>query len=294
VPVGVDPGLAYAVLAAVLWGTLLFAKKRYFPSYPSAAFMSITFVLAACWHLPVTAVAWPRDPAATALSAPEWAFVAGTVLVLAVGLFLLFYALEHGDVSHVAPISKVTPAFVVPIEVAFLGERLAPLQLAGIVLATLAVYVANYRGEGLLAPLRAAARSTPARLALGSAAVLGVLNVAQRVVLQEIGLDPMVWLPVKLGGAALLLAPVAARRPLPAMRADLPGLVAAAALLAAGEHFIVRAFEAVPASLASPVVSTQAVVAVLLGGLLLGEEYFGVRLAAGGVAVLAVVLIGAA
>jgi drug/metabolite transporter (DMT)-like permease len=286
-----DPGFAYAVLAALLWGTFLYVNKRYFPEYPSAAFMAATFALAAVWHLPVTI---ERRSEPVALSLADWAFVAWTVLALAVGLLLLFRALGVGDVSYVAPISKTTPAFVVPIEVALLGQRLSALQVGGVVLATLAVYVANYRGQGLLAPLRTAVSARPAQLALASAATLGVLNVSQRVVLQEIGLDPMVWLPVKLGGAAVLLAPVAVRTPLPDLRADLPKLLAAGALLAAGEHAIVRAFDALPASLASPVVSTQAIVAVLLGGVLLGEKYLRVRLAAAAVAALGVVLIAAA
>jgi drug/metabolite transporter (DMT)-like permease len=290
----VDPGVAYAALAALLWGGFLFVNKRYFPEYSSAVFMSSTFGLAALLHLPVTLAFGEVAAETTALGAEEWAFVAGTVVSLALGLHLLFYALGDGDVSHVAPISKTTPAFVVPIEVALLGQRLSALQLGGVVLATLAVYVANYRGEGLVAPLRAAATDGPARLALASAATLGVLNVAQRVVLQEIGLDPQVWLPVKLGGAALLLAPVAARGSLPPLRGDLPRLVAAGALLAAAEQCIVLAFAAVPASVASPIVSTQAIVAVVLGGLLLGERYFRVRLAAGAVAVLGVLLIAAA
>ncbi|MFB6217713.1 MAG: EamA family transporter [Halobacteriaceae archaeon] len=285
-----DPGVVAAVFAALLWGGFLFVKKWAFPGYSSAAFMTATFAVAAGWHLLATAAVGVSGR--VALAPREWAFVAGTVVALAVGLHLLFYALGEGDVSYVAPISKTTPAFVVPLEVALLGERLGPLELGGAALATLAVYVANYRGEGLVAPLRAAATYGPARLAVASAATLGALNVGQRVVLQGIGLAPRAWLVVKLGGAALLLAPVAARAPPP--RADLPRLVAAGALLAAAEQFIVLAFAAVPASVASPVVATQAVVAVVLGGVVLGERQFRVRLAAAGVAVLGVSLIALA
>jgi drug/metabolite transporter (DMT)-like permease len=45
------------------------------------------------------------------------------------------------------------------------------------------------------------------------------------------------------------------------------------------------------ASIASPIINTQAVVAVLLGGVLLGEDAFRVRLLAAGFAVAGVTMI---
>jgi len=74
------------------------------------------------------------------------------------------FAIAVGDVSYVAPISKLVPVFVIPVEVAVFGQRLTPLQTAGIVVATAAVYVANYERGALLEPLIRAARSRPARL----------------------------------------------------------------------------------------------------------------------------------
>uniref|UniRef100_UPI0037429688 EamA family transporter n=1 Tax=Halonotius aquaticus TaxID=2216978 RepID=UPI0037429688 len=51
------------------------------------------------------------------------------------------------------------------------------------------------------------------------------------------------------------------------------------------------AFVALPASVVSPVVNTQAVIAVVLGSLLLGEPHPRLRLLAGGLAVVGVVLV---
>lgn len=56
-------------------------------------------------------------------------------------------------------------------------------------------------------------------------------------------------------------------------------------------HLTTLAFDAAPASVVSSVVNTQAVVAVVLGGLLLGERGFGRRLLAALLAVVGVALI---
>jgi len=51
--------------------------------------------------------------------------------------------------------------FVLPMEVLLLGEVLAPVQVAGVVVATAAVYVANYE-PGTCSP-RSRVRSTHGR-----------------------------------------------------------------------------------------------------------------------------------
>jgi drug/metabolite transporter (DMT)-like permease len=65
----------------------------------------------------------------------------------------------------------------------------------------------------------------------------------------------------------------------------------AGALVAFGEHVTSLAFAVVPASVASPIINTQAIVAVVLGGLLLGERGFRTRLVASVLAVTGVTLI---
>jgi len=62
-------------------------------------------------------------------------------------------------------------------------------------------------------------------------------------------------------------------------------------VLAAGEYVTTLAFALVPASIASPIINTQAIIAVLLGGILLGEQYFRTRLLAALLAVVGVTMI---
>jgi drug/metabolite transporter (DMT)-like permease len=179
--------------------------------------------------------------------------------------------------------------------VALFSADLGALQVAGVGVATAAVYVANYRSGSLLDPLRAAARSRAAGLALLSAVVYAVSDVGKRVALGEMDLAPELWVPTLLGGVLVVLLPLAARA-WPgggAVRPYLPRLAGAGLLVALGEHVTSLAFAVVPASVASPVINTQAVVAVVLGGLLLGEEALGTRLAAAALAVSGVALIAA-
>jgi drug/metabolite transporter (DMT)-like permease len=97
--------------------------------------------------------------------------------------------------------------------------------------------------------------------------------------------------PLLLVGVAVVLLPAAVRNPLEASRDDVPKFLAVGALVALGEHLTTVAFAALPASVASPVINTQAIVAVVLGGVLLGERHFRLRLVAAVLAVVGVAMI---
>ncbi|SFR49795.1 EamA family transporter [Halogeometricum limi] len=285
------PGVAYAVVAAFVWGTYIFALKRYFADYPGTVLTVVVNTTAILWYLPVTLTtpaAAAFDPGAVGLG--DAGVVLLTVVTTAAAFLVFLAALDAGEVSYVAPINKVVPAFVLPIEVLLLHERLAPIQLVGVVVTTLAVYVANYRRGRLLEPVKKAVTARPAQLALFSAMCYAVSDVGKRLVLQEMGVPPSLWVPTLLAGVVAVLLPFVVRDWVP-VREDLPKFVLAGAGVALGEHVTSLAFAAAPASIASPVINTQAVVAVLLGGLVLREEAFGVRLVAAALAVAGVGLI---
>ncbi len=162
--------------------------------------------------------------------------------------------------------------------------------MTGVVVATVAIYVANYERGPLLDPLKRAASSTPARLALLSAAFYAASDVGKRVALQELALPLQLWVPMLQLGIFLLLLPVAARHwPEDAFTGRLPLYVGMGLVVALGEHMTSLAFQVAPASIASPIVNMQAIVAVVLGGVLLDEAALRTRLTA---AVLAVVGVG--
>jgi drug/metabolite transporter (DMT)-like permease len=288
-------GIGVAIGAALVWGGYLFYLKRAFEDYPASLLTVSINSFALVWYLPVFLVGVGPRGASDALrtfGVDEIAVVALTATMVAAAMIAFLRALAVGEVSYVAPISKIVPVFVLPIEVIALGQVLTPLEVAGVVVATAAVYVANFRGGALLDPLRRAATSTAARLALLSAMAFAVSDVARRVGLQELAIPVGLWVPLLLGGVAVVLLPSALGATTPAtFRADLPKLAVGGLFVAAGEGLTNVAFSLVPASIASPIINTQAVVAVVLGGLLLDEQQFGIRLVAAGLAVIGVTMI---
>ena len=283
-----DPGLAASVLAAVLWGGYLFALKRFFSGYSASVIVVVVHTIAIALYAPVAVTTVPPDSLGTLVTGGPGLVV--IVLANSLAFIAFIRAIDVGEISYVAPISKIVPVFVLPIEIVFLGEYLTPVQLSGVLLATLAVYVANFTGGSLLDPIRYAARSRAAGFALLSAALYAVGDVGRRVTLQELALPTELLVLGLLAGMALVLLPQAMRT-WDGISGDVPKFLAAGVLVAVAEHLTALAFSLTPASIASPIINTQAIVAVLLGGVLLKEAAFRTRLVAAVLAVFGVTLI---
>ncbi|WP_435317211.1 EamA family transporter [Haloarchaeobius sp. TZWSO28] len=283
-------GIAYALFAAVLFGVYLFVVKRYFSAYPVSVYLSWVYVAAVAWYLPIAFATTDGVPVST--DPVAFGATVAVSLGVVVALVAFFRALAIGEVSYVAPISKVVPAFVLPIEVLLLQERLTPMQVAGVVVVTIGLYLVNYEPGELLTPLRRAVTARPAQLALVSAATFGVVDVGKRVLLQELAVTPTEFVVVMLVTILVSVVPLAGRKlDLAAAAEDWWKFVAVGAVIAGGQHVIAISFTTLPASVASPIVNAQAVVAVLLGGVLLDEPQFRIRLVAASVAIAGVALI---
>lgn len=286
-----NSGIAFAGLAALLYGTSLFVMKRWFADYSSPVFLSITYALSVLLYLPVVvATDGPFLPASNRVRALGSIFAVTALTALAMGF--LFRAIRIGEVSYVSPISKIIPVFVLPLEVGLLRQRLSALQVGGVVVATVAIYVANWQGTTLLAPLRRASRSRPAQLALLSAATFAVVDVGKRVLMQELAIAPTTYVPLMFIGVTGLMSPLAIRAHWPDdWWRDLPFFVATALIIASGNHVVLLAFQRLPASIVSPVVNGQAIVAVILGAIFLEESHLRARLAATGLAIVGITMI---
>lgn len=284
-------GIALSLAVALVFGIYLYSIKRYFAGYPSPLLVVLAYGFALPVYLPLLLV--QSGPIlSTGESTTATAMMVGVAVLSAVALLAFFAAIRRGDVSYVSPIAKIVPVFVLPIEVLGLNVELSPIQIAGVGVATVAIYVANWQGGALLEPLRRALTSTAAHLALVSAAAYGVVDVGKRVMMQEMGIEPTTYLPVMFVVMPLAVLPWALRCDLPAgWRRDLPKFAVVAAVLAYGNHAILVAVGELPASIVSPLVNLQAVVAVVLGGLLLQEAYFRTRLVAAALAVGGVAMI---
>lgn len=290
-----EPGIFFSLVAAVIWGVFLFSLKRYFDGVHASVVVVLVNGFAVALYLPYAVLTLdPAEiPAAASFSPQDVLVLVATIALVALAFVLFMRALNAGEISYVAPINKVVPVFVLPIEVLLLGQHLTALQVTGVVVATIAIYVANYERGPLLAPIRRAATSTPAQFALLSAMCYAASDVGKRVALQEFALPPQLWVPLLQSGVLVLLLPLAYRHWPDAdpWTGRLKLYLAMGLIVAVAEHVTSLAFAAVPASIASPIVNTQAIVAVILGGVLLDESALRTRLVAAVLAVLGVALI---
>lgn len=290
----VQPGVLTGLAAAVLFGAYLFVYKHSFADLPSTVYVATVEVAGLAWY---AVVAWVTWPAGEPLVPGDLSLSGGLVLVgvcgaIAAANLVSIRAFKLGDVSYVAPLNKLAPAFVLPIEVALLAARPRGLQIAGLVLAVVAIYVANYEGGGFLMPFRRAASYRPAQLALAGAVLFAVSDVGVRALLSGTGLTPQAVALASFAGVAIAAVPLAAPRvEWGRLRPAVPGIVALAGFFAVAVHLKTVSFAVAPASIVSPIVNTQAVVAVVLGGVLLGESGLPRRLTAAVLAVGGVALI---
>jgi len=288
-------GVLLALGAAAIFGVYLFVYKRSFDALPATVYVATVELAGLAWYGGIAAVTWPagRPVVPDGFGPASVALLVGVCGAIAAANLVSIRAFKLGDVSYVAPLNKLAPAFVLPIEIALLAARPAGLQVLGLVLAVVAIYVANYEGGGLLTPFRRAARYRPAQLALAGAVLFAVSDVGVRALLSGTALTPQAVALVTFAGVALTALPLAAPRvDWSQLRPAVPGIVALAAVFAVGVHLKTVAFALAPASVVSPVANTQAVVAVLLGGVLLRESGLSRRLmaavlAVGGVALIA-------
>ncbi|WP_232701519.1 EamA family transporter [Halobacterium wangiae] len=284
-------GLLLAVSAALLFGVYLFAAKRYFERYPAPTFVLLANLAGLAWYTPF---GWATMPAAPLgeFDPATFTLLVGSSVATGFAVLAFFRALKLGDVSYVAPISKIVPVFVLPLEILLLDEHMTPLQVGGVVVLTVAIYVANYQSGALLDPFRRAVTTPAARLAVASAAIFGLVDVSKRLLMQELAVPPQVYVPVLLTTVAATMVPFALRAwPRGSPRGDLRKWVGVGVLVAGAQHLTAVAFQTLSASIASPLVNTQAVVAVVLGGVLLDEPRFRTRLLAAALVVGGVTLV---
>lgn len=113
-------------------------------------------------------------------AAYAWCAVSGFIHFLY--WIFLTNSYKEGDLSHVYPIMRSSPALVLLIAALFLGERVSPQGVAGILLVAVGVYIINMRqisGAELLAPIKSIAndRSTQfAFLTLVSVAFYSIVD----------------------------------------------------------------------------------------------------------------------
>ncbi len=290
-------GITLAGCSMLLTGGYLVAFKRYFADYPALLYLGLVEGGALCWYV---AIGWGLGRGLPTLVSPSLdimtaAILLGVVVTTVAAAVASISALKLGDVSYVAPLSELAPPIVLGIELLFLGVRLSILQIVGLIVVTAGVYLLNIDTGGLFDPLVRVVRHRPAQLALASAALIGIADVGKRIVLSELAVPPQTLVAATLAGLTIGTLPLGLRRweARPRTIRSWTGLLGMALILAVAEHLTALALTTTPASVISPILSGQAIVAVVLGGSLLGETAVGRRtiatvLTAAGIGLIAV------
>lgn len=269
-------GVVLAACSMVLTGGYLVVYKRYFTDYPSMLYLGLVEGAALCWYV---ALAWGLGREVTTFVPPglditTTGLLLGVVVATVGAAVTSIQALKRGEVSYVAPLSKLAPPVVLGLELLVLDVRLSGFQIVGLVVVTAGVYILNRDDAGLLSPFVEVARRRPAQLALASAALIGAADVGKRIVLSQLAVPPQTLVVVTLAGLTVGTLPFGLRRwdARPRTLRAWGGLAAVALVLAAADHLTALALTAAPASVVVPILSGQAVVAVVLGGNLLDED----------------------
>ena len=262
-------------------------------------------------HRDAVAVAWlrllPGVPLLWALvalqrpPAPGADFYWATALAVpldTVALVLYIRAIQASPLSMTLPLLAVTPALLLVIPAALLGERLSVAGVAGVLLISLGCYALNI-GEarrGFLEPLRALARERGARLMLAVAVIYSLTST-----LGKIGVtaaSPLLFGAAYFTAMCALVTPfalagrsrsalAAIRRELGPGRALLPGLVYGAMIV-----FHMLALSLAPVAYMIAVKRLSLLIGVLYGRFLFGEGRFRERLAGAVLMLAGVLLIG--
>lgn len=214
-----------------------------------------------------------------------------------VALVLYIRAIQASPLSLTLPLLAVTPALLLIIPAALLGERLSPAGAAGVGLISAGCYALNI-GEarrGLLEPLRALARERGARLMLAVAVIYGFTST-----LGKIGVtaaSPLLFGAAYFTAMCALVTPfalwrgrsalAAIRGELGVSRALLPGLVYGGMIV-----FHMLALSLAPVAYMIAVKRISLLIGVLYGRFLFGEERFRERLAGAALMLAGVLLIG--
>lgn len=109
--------------------------------------------------------------------------------------YFLSRSYDHGDLSHVYPISRSAPALVLILAIAFLGERVSSQAVFGILVVVLGAYLINLKTatlSGILEPVRSIPREKATRYALLTMLMISAYSILDKHLVSLI--HPIVYL----------------------------------------------------------------------------------------------------
>jgi uncharacterized membrane protein len=279
-------GMGLGLLAALIYGTADLAGGIASRRSPALTVVLGSYVIA----LPLLAVgAIVEGGAAFSTAQLAWSVAGGVAEVIAI--LALYLALASGTMSLISPCVGIVGAGIPVLVGLTLGESMAAPQAVGMALAFLAmIVVARPRVDGPMS-----------RRSLGYAFTAGCAFAVSFIAFSGAQSEPGgagAWgmaLVARIVGLVLALGAVLlTRRPLVAARGDLPWVAVAGLFDGLAMACLLAAYGAGPLGLTTVVASLYPAVTVVLAAILLRERLGRLESAGVVVAILAVVLMGAA
>ncbi len=286
--------LALALVCAFSLASADAATKRWLADYRPSQGVMVRFGYAALFLLPL-ALWRPLPPVEPAF----WGWVAALVPLELVAMWLYVRAISESPLSLTVPYLAFTPVFVVGTGYLILGETVSPLGFTGILLVVAGAWLLNAehaRGGGpwfWVRPFRAILRERGSRHMLLVAVIYAATAAMGKQAMGYASPESFGPFYFSLLGVVAVAALVATRRAPATLLTRRPGphlLVGALMALMVVTHF--EALARVETAYMIAVKRTSLLFGIVYGYLWFGEQRLGEKLAAGGVMVAGVVLIG--
>ena len=192
---------------------------------------------------------------------------------------------QQGDLSHVYPIMRSSPALVLAIAVIFLGEQVSVQGVSGILLVAAGVYIINMRrisGADLLAPIKSIAGDRATQFAFLTLIAVAFYSIVDKMAVAD--LHPILFAFLQLFCGMCFYTPfILCRKNTGMIRNEWhtgwKRIILAGAIGITGYSLILIAFTIERVSYIVGLRQISIVFAVLMGSHLLKEKHRGIRLA---------------
>lgn len=200
--------------------------------------------------------------------------------------FLLSKALQKGDLSHVYPIIRSSPALVLILATTFFHEQVSAVGVTGIVLVVSGAYLINTKRislAGLLEPLRSIPREKPTQYAVLTMCMVTIYSLIDKQIVS--GVHPVIYIYIVDCMIFLAFTPyILLHKTRTAIVSEWKqrklNMVINGTIAFVGYQLILYAFTMANVSYVTGLRQLSIVFAVLLGGHLLREEHKAIRLSA--------------
>lgn len=269
--------LVLVLTGAVLHATWNLSAKRA-AGGDNVAFVFLMSLVSVAFVLPFGLVVWAVDPPALGLL--PWVAIVASGVVHGVYFLLLQQGYRYGDLSVVYPVARGTgPLFAVVAAVVLLGERPGLAGAVGI--------AAILAGIVLVSGLVAASGAREGRSAgVGWGTLTGLWIATYTVIdawaVTSLALDPVVYFLLSLVVTAIVLAPLALRRPAAVgteWRESRRQILVVGILSPVAFTLVLFAMRLAPLAYVAPLREVSMMVGVFFGAWLLHERVTALRLA---------------